>query len=551
MIGQASSESTEATLLQVRGESGPPAATRRAAWKRWFIPSLFDVLLVAVPFWFFSLADGGLGLLLADGDTGWHIRTGEWILGQRQFAYRDLFSFSRQGEPWFAWEWLSDVFFALLHQAGSLQAVALFGMVAGALYCGIVFRHMIWQGVNLWIALPLAFLAFGSVTLHLLARPHLFTLLLVPAVVWWIEADRRCPTRSIWLLVPLAALWANLHGGWLALIALLGLASAGAAAEAWQGNTQWHQARRYGLLAVLCAAASLVNPYGWKLHAHIWQYLRADYILNMVGEFRAPSFRGEPMMHYEITLLAAVAACGVLLLRGQIVRVLWILFWAHASLQSARHIPLFAAVALPFLAAELQRLWDGWARRAGRRSVLATLAELAGDAGPQLRRTSLWPAVLLTAVALQAVPFPYFEDFPAERFPTAIVQRHGSRLEGARIFTSDQWADYLIYRMWPRVHVFFDGRSDFYGREIATDYLAAMEGKPRWQEVLDRYRFAAVLLPPATPLASLLKLSPHWAVAEDDGQALLFIRRPEIFPQKARRTSPCPDCFSRVPNEIP
>ncbi|MGQ9919413.1 MAG: hypothetical protein ACUVS7_18595, partial [Bryobacteraceae bacterium] len=394
MIGQASSESTGATLLQVRSESGPPAATRRAEWKRWFIPSLFDVLLVAVPFWFFSLADGGLGLLLADGDTGWHIRTGEWILGHRQFAYRDLFSFSRQGEPWFAWEWLSDVFFALLHQAGGLQAVALFGMLAGALYCGIVFRHMIWQGVNLWIALPLAFLAFGSVTLHLLARPHLFTLLLVPAVVWWIEADRRCPKRSIWLLVPLAALWANLHGGWLALIALLGLASTGAAAEAWQGGTRWHQARRYGLLAVLSAAASLVNPYGWKLHAHIWQYLRADYILNMVGEFRAPSFRGEPMMHYEITLLAAVAACGVLLLQRQIVRVLWILFWAHASLQSARHIPLFAAVALPFLAAELQRLWDGWARRAGRRSVAATLAELAGDASPHLRRTSLWPAVL-------------------------------------------------------------------------------------------------------------------------------------------------------------
>jgi hypothetical protein len=552
MIEQAARIPAEASLPAGAGQ-GKAASAAPAAWRRWLQPSLFDVLLVAVPFWFFNLADGGLGLVLADGDTGWHIRTGQWILEHKQFAYRDLFSFSRQGEPWFAWEWLSDVFLALLHQAAGLQAVALFGMVAGALYCGIVFRHMIWRGVNLWIALPLAFLAYGSVTLHLLARPHLFTLLLLPAAAWWVEADLRRPARSIWLLVPLAALWANLHGGWLALVALLALASVGAAAEAFLGDRQWGRARRYGALTALCLAASLANPYGWKLHAHIWQYLRADYILNIVGEFRAPSFRGEPMLHYEITLLAAVAASGVLLLRGRVVPVLWILFWAHASLQSARHIPLFAGVALPLLGVELQRLWDECARRAGRRSVAATLGQLAAESAPQLRRTSLWPAALLAAVALRVVPSPQLQDFPAERFPRAIVESHGARLEGARILTQDQWADYLIYRMWPRVRVFFDGRSDFYGRDLAMDYLAAMEGKPRWQEVLDKYRFDTVLVPPAVPLASLLKMSPRWTVVADDGQAILFVLRREAVWQQARRGAApsCPNCSAPAPNEIP
>lgn len=522
-------------------------------WKRWLTPSLFDVLLIAVPFWFFSLADGGLGLVLADGDTGWHIRTGQWILEHRQFVYQDLFSFTRQGESWFAWEWLSDVLFALLHQAGGLHAVALFGMAAGAVFCGIVFRHMVWQGANVWIALPLAFVAFGCVTLHLLARPHLFTLLLVPAAVWWIEADRRRPTARIWLLVPVAVVWTNLHGGWLALIALLGLASAGLAAESLLGDRQWGLARRYAVLTAACAAASLLNPYGWRLHAHIWQYLRADYILNTVGEFRAPSFRGEPMMHYEITLLAAVAACGAMLARGQVVRPLWIGFWAHASLQSARHIPLFAAVAIPFLAAELQRLWEERSRRAGRRSVLSTLGELAAETAPQLRRVSVWPLVVLAAVALRLAPFPDLEDFPAERFPRAMAGRHAARLEGARILTQDQWADYLIYRYWPRVQVFFDGRSDFYGKDIAMEYLAAMEGKPRWREVLEKYRFDTVLLPPGVALASLLKASPEWEVVDDDGQAVLFVERRASVAERAARQSPppCANCLFPAPNEIP
>lgn len=530
---QAGVETLELKAVRTAGGAAGGERLRQGAWRRWLQPSLFDVLLIAVPFWFFSLGDGGLGLLLADGDTGWHIRTGEWIVEQGRFVYRDLFSFSRSGEPWFAWEWLSDVILALLHKAGGIQAVALLGMVAGVAFCGLLFRHMLWQGANLWIALPLALLAFGSATLHLLARPHLFTLLLLPAAAWWIEADRRQPGRSIWLLIPVAAVWANLHGGWPALLVLLGLAAVGTAMEATGRAERLAAARRYGLLAALCLAATLCNPYGWKLHVHIFHYLQADHIRNLVGEFRAPSFRGEPMLHYELALLAAVAASGVMVLRRRFVAPLWILFWAHASLQSARHIPLFVGIALPFVAAELQRAWDGWAGKAGRGTTPAVLSALAREAAPQLRRVSVWPVLLLALVSLRVVPIPYYRDFPAERFPAAMVERHGASWSGARIFTEDQWANYLIYRLWPQVKVFFDGRSDFYGRELAMEYLQAMEGRPGWEQVLEKYRFDTVLVPPRAALASLLKIRSDWQLAADDGQAVLFRRRPPSPPQMA------------------
>ena len=45
------------------GKAGAAEAASRG-WRRWLQPSLFDVLLTAIPFWFFSLADGGLGLVL-------------------------------------------------------------------------------------------------------------------------------------------------------------------------------------------------------------------------------------------------------------------------------------------------------------------------------------------------------------------------------------------------------------------------------------------------------------------------------------------------------
>src|SRR5438128_595429 len=77
-----------------------------------FLPSLTDIaFLMPIVFIFVKLS--GARTLLGDGDTGWHIRTGEWILANRQVPSTDMFSFSRPGAPWFAWEWLWDVLAAI------------------------------------------------------------------------------------------------------------------------------------------------------------------------------------------------------------------------------------------------------------------------------------------------------------------------------------------------------------------------------------------------------------------------------------------------------
>jgi hypothetical protein len=258
------------------------------------------------------------------------------------------------------------------------------------------------------------------------------------------------------------------------------------------------------------------------------------------------------MLHYELVLLAACAVSGLLLARRRFVAPFWILFWAHASLQSARHIPLFVAVALPFVAGELQQLWDAWAARGGRRSTLGVLTELAEGFGRDLRRMTPWPAVVLGLAVAGVLPLPRIDDFPGEHFPAGMVRKHGALMQEARILTKDQWADYLIYRLHPRVKVFFDGRSDFYGKDLAMEYLGMMEGRHDWRELLEKYRFDTVLLPPGVPLASLLKISPEWTVVDDDGAAVLFRRKPRTEAALRQRVfAGCSNCPASAPNEIP
>ena len=105
--------------------------------------------------------------------------------------------------------------------------------------------------------------------------------------------------------------------------------------------------------------------------------------------------------------------------------------------------------------------------------------------------------------------------------------RSNRKLAGAaapRLLTSDQWADYVIFRLYPRQRVFFDGRSDFYGPGLLADYRALMLAGPNWQELLKRYSFEAALLPRDWPLSSFLGREPGWREVYHDRVAVLCVR---------------------------
>jgi len=503
----------------------PQSPSMSARWTRWLTPSLCDVFFAAILAWLFLAGSGGWTFLLLDGDCGWHIRTGEVILDTGAVPHTDPFSFTRPGEPWFAWEWLSDVLFAVLHRAMGLKGVVLLAGVLIALFATVLLRQVLAAGAALFVALPLTLLAVGASTLHHLARPHLFTLLLLPVSLWILQSDRRVPSRRVWLLIPLTAIWTNLHGGFLALVACVALLAAGSAVEGALGvSGGWRHARRYGLLGVLCAVASLVNPYGLALHGHIAAYLRSSWIREVVQEFQSPNFRSESLFQFEGLMFLGVGVAATLLLRRRVVEALWILFWAHLALGSVRHVPLFAAVAVPLVAAELSRPWRRWTGNAPKASAAGALAGLEAERTPQFLRTSVWPVLLVAVLAALSDPVKWPKDFPAAGFPAAAVRDFGPLLETSRVLTSDQWADYLIYHGCGRQRVYIDGRSDFYGEALGLEYMAVSAARWDWSRILDRRAIDVVLAPAGWPLASVLKMQPSWRVLRDDGQAVLFCR---------------------------
>ncbi len=496
---------------------------------RWLVPSPPDSLFLALMVWLF-MAGSGWQVLLADGDTGWHIRTGEYILDQGRVPTRDLYSFSRPGETWYAWEWLSDVIFALVHRAMGLKGVVLLAGVALSLAIAISLRHSLERKANAGVALGVTLLAAGASTVHFLARPHVFTMLLVPLSLWLLDRDSRRPGGAVWILVPLSALWSNLHGGFLVLLVFLGVRTVASALEDWRTRETggaWNAARRYAALTGLCALATLANPFGWRLHQHIAAYLNSSWIREAVEEFQSPQFRSESMTQFEALLFVSLLATARLARRGEWFGALLIPLWAHAALSSTRHVPIFVLSAAPLVASELSVLWEKASAGWGWESLAGILRDAVRDYSVRPIHHSLWPPVLVVSLILLNPPGWWPADFPETKFPVHLVERWRELFRGpeiSRILAPDQWGDYLIYRF-PERKVFIDGRSDFYGPGLGREYLRLSNAHFEWAALMARHRFDAALIPPAWPLAEILKRDRNWLLVDDDGRALLFVRR--------------------------
>src|SRR5256885_5265788 len=181
-----------------------------------FLPSLTDFAFLMPMAFLFGRMDG-VKTLLSDCDTGWHIRTGEWILANHRAPAHDIFSFSKPGDPWFAWEWLTDVLFAGLNALGGLQAVVIFAIfMLSATFTGLYF--LVRRKSNPVVAIVVTMVAAAASSIHWLARPHLFTPLFL--VLFYAALGQGREGRTRFAGVPILAalpvitiLWTHLHGG--------------------------------------------------------------------------------------------------------------------------------------------------------------------------------------------------------------------------------------------------------------------------------------------------------------------------------------------------
>lgn len=499
-----------------REQSGIGAST----WLIRFLPSLTD-LVILFPLLFVMLKMQGVATLLGDGDTGWHIRTGEWILQNHQVPRVDIFSFSRPGQPWFAWEWLWDVGFAWIHSQGGLAAVVFVNLLLLSAIFVLLFQLVRRTCSNDIVSALVTIFALAGTSIHWLARPHLFSWLFL--VIFGHLLSRAAEGRKelLYSLPVLMVLWTNLHGGFFVGIALVFSYAIDPLVRA-RRTGSLAEAKPFLLCGGACLLASLINPYGWSLHQHVLSYLLDTRQVENILEFQSINFRHPLALYFELFLALGAITAFQNVRQQKYGEAIVLLLWAHLALVAIRNIPLF----LLFVAPAAARMLAEWARS------LHRLVRISGNFSvlERVPRFHVLPAAAFALlVFLMARPgeakLLRSEYDPAKYPAQAVEQLRANHV--ANIFTDDEWGDYLIYKLYPVGHVFVDGRSDFYGADFESRYISLMNVRYDWEQDLTRYGVDTVLLRVEAPLAGTLKQSPHWKVVFDDGVALIFIRQTE------------------------
>ena len=510
-----------------------------------FLPSLSDLAFlipILVMFW----CTTGVGWLLTDSDTGWHVRAGEWILKNGRVPTTDVFSFTMSGKPWFAWEWLSDVFMATIHRSGGLPGLVLASLLLLGATSVCVYKSIVAESEQRLIAIVFTSLAMAASTVHWLARPHLVTPLMAAIFCWVLnQVERDSKPRLLLALPPLTILWVNLHGGFFVGIVLLITYGIGAAAgDLVHGirSNAWIRGRKYFLTAGACAIASLLNPYGYRLHVHVARYLGASFYLQHVSEFQSIDFHSFTAAYFETMLVLAIAAAVWHLGSGRLIHVALLLSWSHLALFSARNIPIFAVVTAPSIGLAVHE-WLEYAISRRREQWPGKIATSLEELETGLRaivktgKRKRWHLVPCCVVLVLAFLLGHRgpvralrAEFDRHRFPVdaaGVLPRLGVR-PTTRLYSSWQWGGYLIYRLWPSINVFDDGRTDFYGPAFVEEGLRVWEVAPDWENILARYRVNAALLPVDSALASVLRERRDWKPVYQDRVAVLFEKREDV-----------------------
>ena len=65
-----------------------------------------------------------------------------------------------------------------------------------------------------------------------------------------------------------------------------------------------------GNCSFVCCA-SLVNPYGYRLHIHVYRYLSSRWLMNHIDEFLSPDFHGVAQQCFVLILLITIVGLAM------------------------------------------------------------------------------------------------------------------------------------------------------------------------------------------------------------------------------------------------
>jgi hypothetical protein len=468
----------------------------------------FYLLILIAPY-------GGEGLF-KDPDIFWHITVGRDIWRSGAFPHVDPYSMTFQGQPWIANEWLGGLLFYAAYASGSWRGVILLSVCTLALSYALLF-FVLSRKMRLTVAAGLATAAFVFSIDQFNLRPYVFA---YPLIVIWVAGlldsleNNRSPSL---LLLPIMALWANLHGSF-----TFGLAIAAALAVEPFFTLQPEDRRRVLLRWVIFLLAAFafacMTPYGYRSMLPTLQVFLGNEALAYIPEWQPLTLDmlGPNTLILLGTLFLAMFYGVKLPFRRLLITIgLTYLMFAHVRFTAlfALVVPLLLLAPLtsqfPFLRLQNQLETE--------RHLFERLAAISQRLLPPVC------VLLLSGVAAFAAYGPPVATRPNMTPAGAVDYIRKEHLTG-NIYNFYAFGGYLIFE---GMKTFVDGRSDqLFGNGFLARLVKTTRELPKnFVPLLSEYNVSIALVVPNSLEAQELERSPLWQKVYSDRISVVFTKR--------------------------
>lgn len=465
------------------------------------------VLVAASGIFFFSVP-------VADNDLWGHVYFGREMLASLRLPVLNQYSYTAPSHPWINHEILAECSFAATYRvfgsAGLLALKVALGLLALAVMAKTARRRTDDPAATV-VALVFAasLMSYGY-----LVRPQIFSFLALAVV--WDRLDGYAhggddPPR-LWVLPLVFAAWINTHGGVLAGIAVL---LAFGALHGW-ARPAGRRASELAIVAAACVGALLLNPYGWRLPA----FLVADVLRSReISEWAPVPLLGLANLRFK----AAVGLCalGALWSRSRDLPGLAVLgLAALATFRHERHLPMFAVLAAPHLAATFTLLSE---------TLRLRLREISRGAAAVLAAGLVAIAALEVEAAWRLCRDLRFQIYVSpEQFPVEAVRFLKRAGSSGNLAVAFDWGEYAIWHLYPACRVSIDGRyTTAYPPDVIDRAWRFSDGRPGGEEMLADAAIA--LVERRGGAARMLAEHAGWRQVHADPTAVVFVRATEPF----------------------
>jgi hypothetical protein len=486
------------------------------------LPSLGNVVFVAL---LLVLVFVTGNRILNDGDTGYHIRTGEVILETGRVPTKDIFSSHVPALKWTAHEWLAEVIMAIVFKSTGLTGVVLFFALLLSGTHWLLYWMLKSKSQSCILVILVTLLAAATSSSHWLARPHVFSILFTLVWVFLLDRFQYRNHHTLIYLPGLMVLWVNIHGGFFIGIVLLAIYITGNILHSLGGYPEQVREHRKKAKILFCyltitLAACLINPIGAEILLFPIKFTSDRFLMDRVIEFLSPNFHD--VLPFKYMLLATIGVLAISRTSLNLIETALVLLFSYMALYSARHVSLFAIIVAPLLLKSSENalrnlpapLINFYELR--NRNLTAIDGKVTGY---------LWPSLAIMLIVGLALGGNLRFGFNEKRFPVAAVEFIMRENITGNMFNDDEFGDYIIFAAWPKYRVFMDGRSDMYGENLGAPYLRVINAQRGWKDVLSQYKIDWIIFDTDSALSAALREQVDWHAVYSDNVATIFIRK--------------------------